>query len=337
MNADAGQGPVLLTIPCLNEVGHIESAVLSALDAMRSRPGLIVVADGGSTDGTRAILERLAIEHDRVRIVDNERKFQSAALNLAVDQFGDGHAYLIRVDAHGGFEPGFVDALVAEAERVAADAVVVRMDTVGEAGTFQGAVAVAQNSRLGNGGARHRTVGSGGQWVEHGHHALIRVAAFREVGGYNPTFSHNEDAEFDVRLRQQGKSIWMTDRVRFHYFPRKSASALARQYFNFGRGRARTMLMHQEFNPRQLVVAAVVPAALMSTTRRWPLAVPFAGWIGACAIAGSVWSYRTRQPRNALASLALITMHLSWSTGFWTTIVESLAGRHWRSLRSETR
>ena len=68
-----------------------------------------------------------------------------------------------------------------EALAQATDSVVVAMNTIGKGG-FQTAVAAAQNSKLGNGGASHRSAGGEGRWVEHGHHALMRVAAFRAVG-----------------------------------------------------------------------------------------------------------------------------------------------------------
>ena len=41
----------------------------------------------------------------------------------------------------------------------------------------------------------------------------MRIAAFRAVGGYDESFSHNEDAELDYRLRQAGYRIWMTDKT----------------------------------------------------------------------------------------------------------------------------
>ena len=72
-------------------------------------------------------------------------------------------------------------------------------------GLFQKATALAQNSRLGNGGSQHRE-GGAGRWTDHGHHALMRLDAFRAVGGYDETFSHNEDAELDYRLAAGGVS-----------------------------------------------------------------------------------------------------------------------------------
>jgi hypothetical protein len=82
-----------------------------------------------------------------------------------------------------------------------------------------------------------RAPGAGqGAFVDHGHHALMEIAAFRAVGGYDPDFAHNEDAELDHRLRAAGYDIWLTGRTAITYFPRRALPALARQYFNFGRG-----------------------------------------------------------------------------------------------------
>ena len=48
--------------------------------------------------------------------------------------------------------------------------------------------------------ARSTAQGAEGHWADHGHHALMRISAFRAVGGYDESFSHNEDAELDYRL-----------------------------------------------------------------------------------------------------------------------------------------
>src|SRR5207248_7193295 len=143
---------------------------------------------------------------------------------LAARLMGERRPWLVRVDAHADYPPNYASTLIAEARRTGAASVVVAMETRGE-GTFQRAVAAAQNSRLGAGGSPHRRV-TPGRWVDHGHHALFRLDAFEAVGGYDEGFSHNEDAEFDLRLRQQGGRIWLTDKVRIGYHPRATPSAL---------------------------------------------------------------------------------------------------------------
>jgi hypothetical protein len=71
------------------------------------------------------------------------------------------------------------------------------------------------------------------------------IAAFRAVGGYDESFSHNEDAELDFRLRQAGFRIWMTDKTVMTYYPRASVLPLFRQYLGYGRGRAKNILKHR--------------------------------------------------------------------------------------------
>src|SRR5581483_11869668 len=104
----------------------------------------IVVADGGSTDATRAIVERLAASDGRVVLLDNPKRIQSAALNLAVRVHGDGARHLIRVDAHAGYPERYCERLLAAQAETGADSVVVSMHTVGQS-FFERAAAAAQN------------------------------------------------------------------------------------------------------------------------------------------------------------------------------------------------
>ncbi|MEW6632166.1 MAG: glycosyltransferase, partial [Pseudomonadota bacterium] len=91
----------LIVIPCLNEVAHI-GGLLEQLRPAAARLGArIVVADGGSADGTQAIVEKVAAEDPNVVLLANPKRIQSAAINLAVATFGDSADYLIRIDAHG--------------------------------------------------------------------------------------------------------------------------------------------------------------------------------------------------------------------------------------------
>ncbi|RVJ04672.1 glycosyltransferase family 2 protein, partial [Sinorhizobium medicae] len=222
----------LIVIPCLDEASHIEALIEKLRPALTPLNAQIVIADGGSTDGTRDIARRLATEDPRVLFLDNPKRIQSAAINRAVAELGADSDYLIRIDAHGTYPDDYCERLVEDALATGADSVVVAMQTVGFS-TFQKATAFAQNSKLGNGGSKHRS-GAVGHWAEHGHHALMRIEAFKAVGGYDESFSHNEDAELDYRLGKAGYRIWMTDRTSMVYYPRAKIVPLFRQYFGYG-------------------------------------------------------------------------------------------------------
>ena len=317
-------GGVLVAIPALDEARHI-GAVLDGLAgfadraAAQGRAVRIVVADGGSRDATRAIVAAHPLaRRGTALLLDNPARLQSAGVNRAVAEHGAGMDWLLRVDAHARYPDDYADILLGEAAATGADAVVVPMRAVGEA-PFQRVAALAQNHRVGNGGSPHR-VGGAGRWVAHGHHALMRMDAFRAAGGYDPAFSHNEDAELDHRLAARGARLWLTGRTGLDYLPRRALGPLLRQYRAFGRGRARTMRKHGlRPGARQAVAIAVLPvAAAALLAPLWAgFALPLAGWLGACLAAGAAMAWRGAGLAGLGAGLVAAAMHLAWSAGFW--------------------
>ncbi|WP_404339827.1 glycosyltransferase family 2 protein [Sphingomonas sp. MMS12-HWE2-04] len=304
----------LVVVPTLNEQAHI-GALLTQL---RADPAArrIVVADGGSRDATPAIVAEHAASDPRVVLMDNPDRIQSAGVNRAVARFGEGERWLVRVDAHCLYPDGYVGALVQTAERTGAVSVVVPMQTRGVS-CFQIACAAAQNSVLGTGGSAHRHVGEG-QYVEHGHHALMSIAAFRQAGGYNQAMSHNEDAELDHRLGRFGR-IWLEPAHAITYFPRRDPYGLWRQYRGYGKGRAQTIAMHR-MRPRlrQMVPLAVPLAVVLALGSPWCvlLALPLLAWAMLCLGAGLAVGARQGSRCAMLAGVAAMIMHLGWGSGF---------------------
>ena len=317
---------VLVVIPCLNEADHLDDLLETLLGARGAEDQSFVVADGGSDDGSVAIGQAWAAARPNVIWMDNPGRLQSIGVNQAVARYGQGAAYLVRIDAHADYPPDYVHRLVLSAEASGADSVVVPMAAVGEA-CFQTAAAAAQNSRLGTGGSAHRSVGRSG-WVDHGHHALMQIERFNRLGGYDPRFSHNEDAEYDVRVHMTGGRVWLDADLALAYFPRRSPVALARQYRNYGRGRARTVRLHRlPLKPRQAAPLAVAPALLMAAAALllaplslWALAglLPMGAWAGACIAGGVGLGLRSRRGCAFLSGPAAMIMHAAWSWGFWT-------------------
>lgn len=316
---------LLVVVPCLNEADHLP-ALLSWLVAETGDEALIVVADGGSQDDSRRIVEQAAGRWPKVRLLPNPARIQSAGVNAAAARHGQGRSRLIRLDAHAGYPDGFIHGLIAAADSVGAQSVTVPMHTKGE-GCFQRAAAAAQNSFLGAGGSAHRQ-GSASGWVDHGHHALMDLAAFRQAGGYDEGFSHNEDAELDLRLVQGGARIWLAGDMAIDYRPRSRPGALFAQYRNYGRGRAMTAARHQvRLKLRQkapLLVAPSVAAAIIAPAL-WPvapvagvlLALPALAWAGLCLGLGLVVGAKAGDRCALLSGVAAMIMHLGWSIGFW--------------------
>lgn len=321
--------PLLLVIPCLNEAAHLPRLLGGLCADPFATNARIVVADGGSTDGSQEIVRKLATNDPRVVLLDNPKRIQSAAVNLAVERFGDEAPFFIRIDAHAGYPPDFLRALCEAQAESGADSVTVAMSAKAHTrGCFQTANASAQNSALGTGGAAHRN-GGVRRFVDHGHHALFRTASFRAAGGYDESFSHNEDAELDYRLIANGGRILLAGDLVIDYYPRTTFRALWRQYYWFGRGRAKTSAKHKmKLKPRQLAPMLVAPAALLiALTPLWPLAaLPFAFYLALCLGLGALLGLRDRNPCAFFAGIPAATMHLAWSFGFWRQTFAQRAG-----------
>jgi hypothetical protein len=142
---------------------------------------------------------------------------------------------------------------------------------------FEGAVSAALRSPLGVGGAAYRSADKEG-FVDTVFLGAYRRSAFERVGGWDPRAVTNEDAELNQRLVDAGGRIYLSREIVVHYVPRGSLSALARQYFRYGRGRARTLLKHRRF----LTVRPALPFVAVLTVLFLVAALP---WTNLAAVA----------------------------------------------------
>jgi succinoglycan biosynthesis protein ExoA len=306
---------MLIVIPCLNEAANLPRLLTQFVADNPGTP--IVVADGGSTDDSRAIIARAATSHPQIMWLENPDRLQAAGLNRAVATYGDGKRWLVRVDAHCDYPPDYAARLIATAKQRVAASIVVPMVSVGDS-CFQRAAAAAQNSRLGTGGSPHRHIGTGG-YVDHGHHALMAIDRFRAVGGYRADMPANEDAELDHRLRESGARIWLEPTLALRYHPRAAIGPLWRQYRGYGRGRATTMQIHHVRPKLRQVLPLLVPVAiaLLPLGLLTPLALlPAAFWALVCLAAGFFIGGRHGGGCARFAGIAAMTTHLAWGVGF---------------------
>lgn len=319
-----GHPRVVVIIPTLNEERTIRH-VLTVLRSERLDPGRsrFVVADGGSTDRTVEIVRAMMAERTDLLLLDNRKRIQSAAMNLAAKAHADECEVLVRCDAHAHYPPHYVPLLLESLARSGADSVVVPMDSIGDT-CFQRAVAWVSNTPVGTGGSRHRA-GTRSGFVDHGHHAAFRAETYHRLGGYDESFTHNEDAEYDCRLRKAGGRIYLDSAIRIEYHPRGRFGALWRQYLSYGRGRARTVLRHPEsLRLRQGAVPAHVVLFILSL-----LATPFTalGWawpavyLGVLALTSVLLAARHRSLCGLLAGPAAAVMHFAWGLGFLSVFV----------------
>jgi glycosyltransferase involved in cell wall biosynthesis len=321
---------VTVAMPCLDEAHGIERCLRSVLAQDYPADRLeVLVADGGSRDGTQAILSRLAAGDPRLRVVDNPRRLQSAAMNEVIRR--SKAELVVRMDAHCEYAPDYVRRCVEALERTGA----VNVGGAQRARAtrpFQRALCAALRSPLGVGGARYRDPGEEG-FVDTVFLGAFRRRIFEEVGLYDPGAVTNEDAELNQRILAAGGRIYLSRDIVVHYVPRDDPRKLARQYFRYGMGRARTLLKHRRLPSLRPVLpfALVVGGALLLATSPLHPFAPMAA--GAYALATGVEAVRVS--RGLPARLVPVVwavfpiLHVSHGLGFGAGLLRYLRRPDW--------
>jgi succinoglycan biosynthesis protein ExoA len=304
---------VTIILPVLNEVEFIDHTLGGLLGQDYSGGIEVVVADGGSTDGTRERLDGWSSRDPRVVVVDNPDRRQAFGLNRAAATAS--HEVLIRADGHTSYAADYVRRSVEGVVELDA-AIGGRMNPVGRT-RFGRAVAAAMNSPLTMGPARF-------------HHAEVREEVdtvylgafsregFDAVGGFRsfPSGS-SEDADFYFRWRRSGGRVFVDPAIVTRYTPRDRPGALWRQYFRYGLGKAEMLWANGRFPsarplaPAALVLGLVSGAALgLATGHWWPLGAVVAAWSALLAWVGA----RSGEPFLLVMAAAGI-MHLAYGLG----------------------
>lgn len=252
---------VSIIIPAYNEEDNIEAVVCGFLDSSYSNILEILVVDGNSSDRTPLKVADLACRFDRVKLLHNQFRIQSSALNIGLKACrGD---VFLRADAHCRYAPDYVEKCVKTLLETGASNVGGAQRFVAES-KFQAGVALAAKSLLGNGGAKYRdrqydgygdTVFLGCMWSQ----TLI------DAGGYSNQIT-NEDAELNQRLlKNNPEAIYISSQIKVWYYPRKTWLDLWIQYFRYGRGRYITTVKHTQ----SLQLRGKLPFLFISASIIW--------------------------------------------------------------------
>jgi len=312
---------VSIIMPVRNEASFIEDAIKSVLDNDYPHEKMeIFVIDGMSNDGTRDILQKMAAQNSRLRLLDNPGRIQCVAMNIGIKACrGD---VIIRVDGHATVAPDFVtqsvQVLNEHPELWCAGGV---METVG--GTCLGrAIAAAMSSPFGVGTGNFRLGGVEG-YVDAVIFGAHRRWVFDRVGMFDEELVCNEDDEFIQRMVEAGAKQYMSPKIRSTYFCRSSWRKLMHQYFKYGFWRVRTIQKRKKpAYLRQLVPLVfvlgwivLILGACLWRPLLWLLAC-YAGLYLMLLIVGAVQAGQRAGYKTALlVPFIFVIMHFAYGLG----------------------
>jgi cellulose synthase/poly-beta-1,6-N-acetylglucosamine synthase-like glycosyltransferase len=305
---------VTVLLPLLNEVESIDLCLESLVAQDYPGPIEILIAEGGSTDGTRERLSQWEALLPRLRVIENPRRLQSHGLNLLAEHAAG--EVVVRADGHTTYAPDYVSRSVETLRRTGAMVVGGLMKPVGT-NPFTKAVAAAMTSpwAIGTAKFRHADAEMEADAVYLG---AMRRSDFLRVGGIR-TFPTGvaEDADFFFRLSRAGARVVLDPLIVSSYQPRTDLPGLFRQFRRYGQGKAEMFWVNGELPSRRplaplaLVIALAAGLALsMIGGKVLPLAVLVGVWL-----VGSLLVFRSHG-RLALAVAAVAAvMQVAYGIG----------------------
>ena len=332
---------VSVIVPCRNEEHYIAHCLESIFTTDHPRDRLeVLVVDGHSEDGTRAILAEFAARYPMLQILDNPGRIQPVALNIGIRAAtGD---VLMRMDAHAFYPANYITDLVAALDESGAGNVggVLMTDPATETPVGK-AIALALSHPFGVGNAYFRIGSEQPRWVDHVAFFCCRRETFERIGLFDEK-QRDEDSEFNARIIRSGGRVLLVPKVVAHYYARSTLPQVARMFYHYGyskplvvRKLGRVMTARQLVPPLFLLVLG--GSAVLAPWLR-PAELVFAATAGtylvsvvACAItAARKAGFRT----TAALALVFPIVHGCYGFGFLRSLWDWALGTRSKSLQA---
>jgi succinoglycan biosynthesis protein ExoA len=330
---------VSIIVPCYNEQATIRK-LLEAIYA-QTFPRLdleVVIADGMSTDGTRAEIVAFTDSHPdlHIAVTDNLPRSIPAALNCALKE-SQGEI-IVRLDAHSMPYPDYIERSVADLQAGFGENVGGIWEIHPGAQTWLAqSIAVAASHPLGVGDALYRHANKAAQ-VDTVPFGAYKRELLALIGFYDESLLTNEDYEFNARIRKSGGQIWLDPAIRSIYFARPALTSLAKQYTRYGYWKWRMLQRYPEtLRWRQglppLFVMSLIGGAALAVFLpifRVLLGIEILIYFLILCAAGVQAAASQKKIHLVIGlPLAIATMHISWGAGFlWSMIKGIFTNRH---------
>ena len=265
---------VSVIVTVLNEAESI-ARLLDSLAAQTRRPDEVVVCDGGSTDGTMALL-REAERRMSLKVIQQPGANISQGRNAAIEvATGD---VIAVADAGVRLSPRWLEEIVApfEDETTHAAAGFFLPDTHTVFETAMGATVLPELGDV-----------DPARFLPSSRSVAFRRSAWAAVGGYPEWLDYCEDLIFDFRLRDRFGPFAFAPEALVHFRPRPNLRAFFLQYYRYARGDGKADLWRRRHAIRYLtyLVAAPLIAVAGAVASPWwwllyLIALPGMFWTG---------------------------------------------------------
>jgi succinoglycan biosynthesis protein ExoA len=330
--------PLSIMIPMLNEAGHVANLVADLASQDYDGELEVLVADGGSTDGSPELLREAAQAAGiPITVLENPARIVSPGLNECIRRAtGD---FIVRLDCHARYPSDYLRRSVEAARETGAWLVGGRVLPAGRT-PIERAVACATDGPFGGAFWKLEGETAGPVEVDAVSLGLYRAETFERVGLFDEELVRDQDEEFALRIRLAGGRVMYDSRIRCHYVPRGTYSGAFKQYFQYGFWKVPVMLKHRRITSGRSMAPVIFVSSLLalgaaapwSRMARRVLTAEVATYAVSGIVFGAV-SVRARgeSPRLLPAVAAVFpTMHVGFGLGFLRGCVDELGRRRRR-------
>ena len=222
-----------IVIPTYNEEKYIRGCLDSVLgfSVPENVVTNILVVDGNSVDKTPDIVKEYVTTQENIKLVKNERKTQSAGMNLAIElSRGD---YIMRLDAHSIYEKDYLKICLETSISTGADNVGGVFQPQPGSESYGGKAVHAITSHffgVGNSGFR---IGSEEGYTDTVPFGFFKRSVFDKVGLFDERLLRAQDYELNRRIIKYGGKIWLNPAIKAKYFNQPNLIKFFKKIFFF--------------------------------------------------------------------------------------------------------
>jgi succinoglycan biosynthesis protein ExoA len=327
---------VSIVVPMLNEAEHVEHLVADVASQDYDGSVELIVADGGSDDGSTDLLRRAAAARSvPLTLVANPARWVSPGPNSCLEQAtGD---VIVRMDCHAHYPVDYVRRCVTLLEQTEAWNVGGALVPVGRTATER-AVACAMETPFGGIGWTRHSGETEPVEVDTVTFGAFPRFVFERVGRFDEQLVRNQDNDLNARIRLAGGRILMDPTIRVEYVPRGTYRRLFRQYYEYGLWKGLVSAKHgRVLNVRSIVplafvvsLAGLAGASPASATARRLLAAEGVGYGLSCAVFAIAGVSRRREPVGLVPKTAAVfpVFHVAHGLGMLRALLDRVPPRH---------
>jgi glycosyltransferase involved in cell wall biosynthesis len=319
-----GMKQVSIIIPCRNEERFIKKVIenLQNQDYPKSMTEVLFV-DGMSTDKTARIVEKYTVTHGYIKLLMNESKFVSNALNIGIRaSCGE---IIVRMDAHCEYPLDYISKLVNSLEQLKAENVGgICVTLPGDDTAIAAAIARGISCSFGIGNSMFRLKPDHIMEVDTVPFGCFRRELFDRIGLFDEDLIRNQDDEFNVRIKNNKGKIYLIPDIQIIYYARDTLRKLFSMYYQYGIFKPLVVRKTKTVATVRQIIPSLFLAylALMITgiflfpkVSVW-LIIPLLFYILLSIIFTAKFILETHNIRLVVLPLVFINIHISYGWGY---------------------